>query len=77
MLEQHNTATVVWGNLDTKKLVDAALNGPNGLGTVTIGVKGYSCDYKGQTIPYYEAAIKAVNTKATLDLLEYASSLFD
>lgn len=75
MLEQHNTSTVVWGNLNTSKLIDEAL-GAESLGTVTIGVKGYSCDYNGETIPYYEAAIKAIDTKATLDLFQYASSLF-
>ncbi|KAJ5226499.1 hypothetical protein N7468_007724 [Penicillium chermesinum] len=77
MLEQDVSSTVFWGSLDTEKLIDEALTGSGTLGTVTIGVKGYSCDYNGQTIPYYEAAIKAINAKATLDLFNYASSLFD
>jgi hypothetical protein len=34
-----------------------------------------SCDYNGQDIPYFAAAIKAIQASANLDLLKYVSSL--
>jgi hypothetical protein len=75
MLEQNITTTDVLGQVDISSLVDAAL-GSDDFGVVTIDVHGHSCDYNGQDIPYYSAAIRAVSASAKVDLLKYASSLF-
>ncbi|KAJ5259600.1 hypothetical protein N7478_012581 [Penicillium angulare] len=77
MLKQEGTSTVVLGKINETMLVQEALLGSGEFGEVTIDVQGYSCDYNGQTIPYFEAAIKAVSASATLDLTKYASSLLD
>lgn len=75
MLVQNITTTDVLGNINLTSLTDAAL-GSSDLGVVTIGIHGHSCDYNGQDIPYYSAAIRAVSASATIDLLKYASDLF-
>lgn len=75
MLEQDIFSTVVLGNLNTSMLVNEALLGSGELGEVTIDVKGHSCDYNGLEIPYFAAAIKAIQASANLDLLKYVSSL--
>ncbi|KAJ5226886.1 uncharacterized protein N7469_006892 [Penicillium citrinum] len=67
--------TVVLGQVDKSMLIREAFLGDGEGATVTIGVKGYSCDYNGQDIPYFSAAIKAVQASATIDLLKYASSI--
>lgn len=76
MLEQDISSTVVLGNLNETMLVNEAVLGEGDFGVVTIDVKGHSCDYNGQEIPYYAAAIKAISVSATLDLMKYASALF-
>ncbi|KAJ5197982.1 uncharacterized protein N7498_007099 [Penicillium cinerascens] len=75
MLQQDVSSSVVLGNLDISMLVHEALFGDGELGEVTIDVKGHSCDYNGLEIPYFAAAIKAIQASTTLDLLNYASSL--
>ncbi|CRG82754.1 hypothetical protein PISL3812_00100 [Talaromyces islandicus] len=75
MLEKNVTTTVVLGNVSISTLVDAAF-GSDDFGVVTIDVRGHSCDYNGQDIPYYSAAIRAVSASAKVDLLKYASGLF-
>ena len=75
MLEQDSTSTEVWGHVNISMLVDQALLGDGDFGSVTIDVKGHSCDYNGQDIPYFAAAIKAISASTTIDLLQYASSL--
>jgi len=76
MLEQPTSSTMVLGQVDTDMLVDQAVNGDGEGFTVTIDVHGHSCDYHGLDIPYFAAAIKAVRASATIDLAQYASSLF-
>lgn len=75
MLQQVISNTIVLGNINTSMLVNEAILGSGELGEVTIDVKGHSCDYNGEDIPYFAAAIKAVQASATLDLLKYVSSL--
>ncbi|KAJ6031633.1 hypothetical protein N7540_002365 [Penicillium herquei] len=77
MLEQDVSSAVVLIKVNESMLIDEALLGDNSLGVVTIDIKGHSCDYNGQDIPYFAAAIQAVSASATVDLLKYASSLFD
>ncbi|KAJ5088881.1 hypothetical protein N7456_012497 [Penicillium angulare] len=77
MLKQENTSTVVLGKVNETMLVQEALLGSGEFGEVTIDVQGYSCDYNGQNIPYFAAAIKAVSASTTVDLTKYASSLLD
>ena len=76
MLEQDKSDTIVLVNVNESMLVKEAL-GAEDIGTVTIDIQGYSCDYNGVDIPYFAAAIKAVSASANIDLLKYASSLFD
>ncbi|KAJ5925788.1 hypothetical protein N7454_007298 [Penicillium verhagenii] len=76
-LDQGASSTVVLGQVDESMLVHEALLGNGGFGTVTIDIRGYSCHYNGEAIPYFAAAIKAVSVSVTVDLLKYASSLFD
>lgn len=76
MLEQSVFSTVVLGNIDINMLIHQAMWGDGEFGWVTIDVKGHSCDYKGQVIPYYDAAIKAVSVTANIDLMKYGSNLF-
>ncbi|KAJ5786930.1 uncharacterized protein N7503_012142 [Penicillium pulvis] len=68
---------VVLGQVDESMLVQEALLGDGDVGTVTIDIQGYSCHYNGQAIPYFAAAIRASSASVTVNLLEYASSLFD
>ncbi|KAJ5161833.1 hypothetical protein N7492_007225 [Penicillium capsulatum] len=75
-LHRGNGTTQVQGNVDKAMLTKEALGDGHELGVVTIGVHGHSCEYNGKDIPYYTAAIKAVNASAQIDLLQYASSLF-
>ncbi|KAJ5815026.1 hypothetical protein N7474_006803 [Penicillium riverlandense] len=75
MLEQPTSSTIVLGQIDTGMLIDQAINGDGEGFTVTIDVRGHSCDYNGLDIPYFAAAIKAVRASATIDLSQYASSL--
>ncbi|KAJ5725025.1 uncharacterized protein N7483_006382 [Penicillium malachiteum] len=76
-LEQDISSAVVLIKVNESMLIDEALLGDGSLGVVTIDIKGHSCDYNGQDIPYFAAAIQAVSASATVDLLKYASSLFD
>lgn len=69
------TDTLVRGQVDKSKLVEEALLGDGDGATVTIGIHGHSCEYNGQDIPYFSAAIRAVSADAQIDLLKYASSL--
>ncbi|KAI9924175.1 hypothetical protein MW887_007125 [Aspergillus wentii] len=73
MLQKDSTSTMVLGQVDKSKLFDEVL-GRKGY-NVTIGVHGHSCDYNGLDIPYFSAAIKAINASAEIDLWKYASSL--
>lgn len=75
-LHQGNDSTQVLGNINKTMLTKEALGEGHELGVVTIDVQGHSCEYNGKNIPYYTAAIKAVKASATIDLFEYASSLF-
>lgn len=75
MLQQENTTAVVLGNVDESMLIREFVWGDGDSGDVTIGVKGHSCDYNGVEIPYFAAAIKAVDASATVDLLEYVKLL--
>ncbi|KAJ5776606.1 uncharacterized protein N7511_001617 [Penicillium nucicola] len=75
-LDKNGTTTEVLGSIDTSMLIHEAVLGDDDFGMVTIDVKGNSCDFNGQDIPYFAAAIKAVSASARLDLLKYASSLF-
>lgn len=75
MLQQDITSTLVLGNLNTSMLVNEALFGDGDIGEVTMDVKGHGCDYNGQEIPYFAAAIRAIQVSANLDLLQYVSSL--
>ncbi|KAJ5614856.1 hypothetical protein N7528_008510 [Penicillium herquei] len=77
MLDQSTSSAVVLIKVNESMLIDEALLGDGDLGVVTIDIKGHSCDYNGQDIPYFAAAIRAVSASATVDLLQYASSLFD
>ena len=77
MLDQNTSSAVVLIKVNESMLIDEALLGDGDLGVVTIDIKGHSCDYNGQDIPYFAAAIRAVSASATVDLLQYASSLFD
>lgn len=75
-LSQSNSSAQVLGNINKTILTKEAIGGEgNEFGVVTIDVQGYSCEYNGKDIPYYSAAIKAINTSAKVDLLKYASSL--
>ncbi|KAF3386245.1 hypothetical protein F1880_000279 [Penicillium rolfsii] len=75
MLQQENTTAAILGNVDESMLIREFVWGDGDSGDVTIGVKGYSCDYNGVEIPYFAAAIKAVDTLATVDLLDYVNLL--
>ncbi|KAJ6111257.1 hypothetical protein N7486_003492 [Penicillium sp. IBT 16267x] len=77
MLNQDISSAVVLGQIDESMLVQEALLGDGDVGTVTIDIQGYSCHYNGLAIPYFAAAIKASSASVTVDLLKYASSLFD
>ncbi|KAJ5174614.1 uncharacterized protein N7482_000491 [Penicillium canariense] len=74
-LEQYNTTAVVLGNVDESMLIQEVVWGDGDSGDVTIDIKGHSCDYNGEEIPYFAAAIKAVSASATVDLLKYAELL--
>ncbi|KAJ5523684.1 hypothetical protein N7494_010334 [Penicillium frequentans] len=76
-LNQGVSNAVVLGQVDESMLVQEALLGDGDVGTVTIDIQGYSCHYNGQAIPYFAAAIRASSASVTVNLLEYASSLFD
>lgn len=75
MLQQTNTSAVVLGNVDMSMLIREFVWGDGDNGDVTIGVKGHSCDYNGVEIPYFAAAIRAVDASATVDLLKYVNLL--
>jgi hypothetical protein len=75
ILEQDITRTLVLGNVNTLMLMNEAILGDGELGQVTIDVKGHSCDYNEKDIPYFAAAVKAIQASANLDLLKYVSSL--
>ncbi|OQD70684.1 hypothetical protein PENPOL_c001G03510 [Penicillium polonicum] len=70
------SSTVVLGSVDKEMLIHEAISGDDDIGTVTIGVHGRSCSFKGVDIPYLTAAVRAMSASARIDLLEYASSLF-
>ncbi|KAF4760657.1 hypothetical protein HAV15_007684 [Penicillium sp. str.  len=70
------SSSVVLGSVDKEMLIHEAISGDDDIGTVTIGVHGRSCSFKGVDIPYFTAAVRAMSASARLDLLEYASSLF-
>ncbi|CAI7651013.1 unnamed protein product [Penicillium crustosum] len=70
------SSTVVLGSVDKEMLIHEAIAGDDDIGTVTIGVHGRSCSFKGVDIPYFTAAVRAMSASARIDLLEYASSLF-
>ncbi|KUM63940.1 hypothetical protein ACN42_g3155 [Penicillium freii] len=70
------SSTVVLGSVDKEMLIHEAISGDDDIGTVTIGVHGRSCSFKGVDIPYLTAAVRAMSASARVDLLEYASSLF-
>ncbi|KAJ5912278.1 hypothetical protein N7504_001161 [Penicillium tannophilum] len=76
-LNQGISNAVVLGQVDESMLVQEALLGDGDVGTVTIDIQGYSCHYNGQAIPYFAAAIRASSASVTVNLLDYASSLFD
>lgn len=75
ILQQTNTSAVVLGNVDMSMLIREFVWGDEDSGDVTIDVKGHSCDYNGVEIPYFAAAIKAVDASATIDLLKYVNLL--
>lgn len=75
MLQQENTTAIVLGNVDESMLIREFVWGDGDSGDVTIDVKGHSCDYNGVEIPYFAAAIKAVDASATVDLLQYVNLL--
>ena len=75
-LEKSVTSTVVLGSVSKEALIQEAISGNDDFGTVTIGVRGESCSFKGVDIPYFTAAVRAMSASARIDLLEYASSLF-
>lgn len=64
------------GSVDKEMLIHEAITGDDDIGTVTIGVHGRSCSFKGVEIPYFTAAVRAMSASARIDLLGYASSLF-
>ncbi|KAF9894017.1 hypothetical protein FE257_008989 [Aspergillus nanangensis] len=78
---QHNeknvTETTVLGDIDAQALIKEGLWGDSndGFATVSIGIHGDRVEYKGQVIPYYTAAIRAINATVKIDLLEYASDI--
>lgn len=75
MLQQTNTSAVVLGNVDMSMLLKEFVWGDGDNGDVTIRVKGHSCDYNGVEIPYFAAAIRAVDASANVDLLKYVNLL--
>jgi hypothetical protein len=75
-MDKNGTTTEVLGSIDKSKLINEAMLGDDDFGMVTIDIKGNSCDFKGEDIPYFAAAIKAISASARLDLLKFASSLF-
>ncbi|KAJ5692873.1 hypothetical protein N7462_002296 [Penicillium macrosclerotiorum] len=75
MLEQHNTSTLALGNVNKSMLIQEVIWSDGDSGEVTIDVRGHSCDYNGQEIPYFAAAIKAVSASAKIDLLSYVSDI--
>ncbi|KAL1851764.1 hypothetical protein Plec18170_006067, partial [Paecilomyces lecythidis] len=59
------TETVVLGSIDLGTLLEAALltdssEGAVPVGTVTVGIKGNRSEVNGKVIPYYTAAIQAI-----------------
>lgn len=76
MLEQDIFTTDVLAQINETMLIHQAFLS-NEIGVVTIDIKGHSCDYNGQNIPYYAAAIRAVSASANVDLTKYASSLLN
>ncbi|KAJ5895016.1 hypothetical protein N7495_006707 [Penicillium taxi] len=76
VLAQNTSSTEVLGQVDETMLVEQAVLSADGFGIITVGIQGYSCDYNGQDIPYFTAAIKAVSVSAKVNLLQYAASLF-
>lgn len=76
MLGQPTSSNVVLGQIDTGMLINQAIDNSGDGFTVTIDVQGNSCDYNGLEIPYFAAAIKAIRASTTIDLTQFASSLF-
>lgn len=74
---QNVTETQVLGNIDTKILIQEGLWGDNddGFATVTIGIHGNEVYYNGQEIPYFTAAMKAINATVKVDLMDYVSEV--
>ncbi|GES65875.1 hypothetical protein ATEIFO6365_0012026700 [Aspergillus terreus] len=77
---QHNAHNVsgmaVLGDIDIDSLIHEGLWGDSGEGfTVNIGLHGNRVVNKGLEIPYYTAAIRAINATVAVNLMDYVSDV--
>ncbi|KAJ5492922.1 hypothetical protein N7539_001668 [Penicillium diatomitis] len=74
-LEPDHTSAVVLGYIDESMLIREFIWGNGDGANVVIGFKGHGCDYNGVEIPYFAAAIKAIDASVTVNLLQYIGLL--
>ncbi|KAF7719761.1 Uncharacterized protein PECH_005678 [Penicillium ucsense] len=74
-LEPDHTSAVVLGYIDESMLIREFIWGNEDGANVVLGFKGHGCDYNGVEIPYFAAAIKAIDASVTVNLLQYIGLL--
>ncbi|EAW08095.1 DUF3712 domain-containing protein [Aspergillus clavatus NRRL 1] len=69
--------TVVLGSIDETLLIKKGLweSSNTDFGKVNIDIHGNRCEYGGQEIPYFTAAIRAINASAKIDLMDYVGDI--
>ena len=75
-LQKDVSETTVLGDIDVEVLAHEGIGNDDpsaDLGDVTIDIKGNKVYYDGQEIPYFSAAMEAVQAPVTVNLLDYAS----
>ncbi|KAF7596708.1 hypothetical protein BBP40_000136 [Aspergillus hancockii] len=72
-LRNGTSNAVVLGNLDENLLIQKGLWESNNsdYGKVTIGIHGTRCEFNGQEIPYFTAAVRAISASTTINLFDY------
>lgn len=77
-LNQDVSDIVVKGNIDIDVLIHSGIGNDDPgaeLGDVTIDIKGDKVVYHGTEIPYFTAAMQALQAPVNVNLLDYASEL--
>lgn len=77
-LSEGITETYILGDIDKDQLIHGGLGGSDpgsSLGDVTIDLQGDRVVYQGVEIPYFTAAIRAVQAPVKVNLLDYVSDI--